>query len=127
MFLVKEMAMQKELFEILLQVFPSFVMIIIGYFANLALKKFEANQYLTDCIKAVEKAVNLTAQKYTGSLKSSKENLTKNQQEIALEMAKDFFLDEMGEGTKAIIESIYGDFDKWFSSEVDSYLGKGKK
>jgi len=119
--------MLEELFQVLLQVLPSIIMIVIGYGATQLANQFKTNQYLVDCIRAVEKAVNITARRYTDSLKNMAGSLTKAEQAKALEMAKDIFLKEMGESAKIIIENLYGDFDEWISGEIDNCLGSDKK
>lgn len=119
--------MLEELFQAFLPILPTIVMIIIGYGANRLAEEFKTNQYIVDCIRAVEKAVNITAQRYTSELKNKNGSLTKQEQILALEKAKEEFLQEMGESAVTIIEAIYGDFDKWLESEVDSVLGSLKK
>lgn len=119
--------MLEELFQVLLQVLPTIVMIVIGYGAKALAEEFKANQYIVDCINAVEDAVNLVAQTYTGELKDKNGCLSPIEQRIALEKAKEAFLESMGDSAKTIIEAIYGDFDKWLETRVDIVLGKDKK
>lgn len=83
-------------------------------------------EYLNDIIEGVKDAVFITAQEYTSDLKKEQGYLTLEQQKIALEKAKQKFIQLMGEEAKQLINEIYGDFDEWFEFKTNSVLGSSK-
>lgn len=84
------------------------------------------NKYFNDVIEAVKDAVYITAQDYTSDLKKEQGYLTLEQQAIALNKAKDKFIELMGEEVQDLVFEIHGDFDEWFKLKVDSILGSSK-
>lgn len=89
-------------------------------------KNEKVSAVIKDALSDVMDAVLYVNQTYTDSLKESGE-FNKEAQEIAFNKAKAQALTMISEGTKSVIEELYGSFDEWLNAKIESSVNLAKK
>lgn len=83
------------------------------------------NEKAANAIKAandiVLNAVKCVLQTYVDSLKKEGK-FDEASQYLALSKAKEKVMEQMTDGTKAFIESNYGDFDSWLTTSIEATI-----
>lgn len=77
------------------------------------------NKYIDMAFDAVEKAVKATAQTFVDALKAEGA-FTREKQLEAFNKAKETALAILGETAVAALREIYGDFDVWLNSQIET-------
>lgn len=78
-----------------------------------------ANKYIDMAFDAVAQAVTFTAQTFVDALKAEGA-FTKDKQLEAFNKAKETALAILGETAVAALREIYGDFDVWLNSQIET-------
>lgn len=104
--------------DILYVVLTVVVPVVAVYLRQLIMTKINGTKY-ERAVEAVLDAVEYVQQTFVDSLKKSG-NFDTEAQQLAFERAKDAAIERMDEGTKKLIDKLYGGLDAWLKVQIEA-------